>query len=229
MLISLPRVAVRRPGRLETPLIDDRWSLIIFARVPRAGHVKTRLAATIGDAAALSAYVSLADRVIGAAARSSMYSITVAFTPATGEDAMREWLGPSLARTPQTEGDLGARMSAAIDAAIRAGAQRVVVIGTDCPDLTAPIIEDAFERLAAADVVLGPASDGGYYLIGMSRLHAGLFEDVPWSSPATLHVTLGHAQRLGLSVALLDERRDVDTAADWNAWLASSQAAPGGQ
>lgn len=220
---------MRAATRREVPLIDDQFSLIIFARVPRAGHVKTRLAATIGDAAALSAYISLADRVIGAAARSSMYSITVAFTPATGEDAMREWLGPSLTLAPQTEGDLGARMSTAIDAALHQGAQRVVVIGTDCPELTAPIIEDAFERLATADVVLGPASDGGYYLIGMSRLHVALFEDVPWSSPATLQVTLAHAKRLELSVALLDERRDIDTAADWRAWLASAQAAPRGQ
>ncbi len=201
-------------------MIDHRSSLVIFARVPRAGHVKTRLAAAIGDSAALTAYRSLADLVFRAALRSPDYSVTVAYTPENGEDAMREWLGASVNLVPQSNGDLGARMSAAIDHAICAGAQRVVVIGTDCPDVTAEVIEDAFRRLAAADVVLGPASDGGYYLIGMSRVHASLFENVPWSSPDTLRTTLDRARALGLSVALLDERPDIDTVDDWRAWLA---------
>ncbi len=118
-------------------------------------------------------------------------------------------------------------MATAIDDALRAGAERVVVIGTDCPDVSATVVEGAFERLATADVVLGPASDGGYYLVGMSRLHAPLFENVPWSTPDTLRITRDHARMLELSVVLLDERRDIDTADDWRDWLVrSGQAEP---
>ena len=136
---------------------------------------------------------------------------------------MREWLGPGVALRPQSGGDLGARMAAAIADAISGGAERVVVIGTDCPDVTPDVVAAAFTRLGAADVVLGPASDGGYYLIGMSRPHRVLFEGVPWSSATTLRATLARARAGGLSVALLDERRDIDTAEDWRAWLASSR------
>ena len=200
----------------------SRRALIIFARAPELGQVKTRLAAELGADAALSIYRRLAEKVISAVQRTESYSVTVAYTPQSAEQAMREWLGTSVAFRPQSPGDLGERMASAIAEAISGGAERVVVTGTDCLDVTATVVEEAFERLADADVVLGPATDGGYYLIGMSRLHTTLFHDIPWSSPATLHVTLERARTGGLSVALLDERRDIDTADDWRAWLASS-------
>ena len=198
-----------------------RCALIVFARALELGRVKTRLAAELGAAAALSAYRALAERVIAAVSTDVSYSVTVAFTPPESERAMREWLGEELALRPQSDGGLGTRMATAIADALSSGAERVALIGTDCPDITARIVEEAFERLAGSDVVLGPASDGGYYLIGMSRLHSSLFEGVPWSSPDTLRVTRERARGCGLSVALLDELRDVDTVADWRAWLAS--------
>ncbi len=201
-------------------LSNHGHAVIVFARVPEAGRVKTRLAAEVGDAIALSAYTSLGELVVNAAQGGRTYSVTVAYTPDDGERRMRQWLGASIRLKPQPTGDLGARMAAEIAEAIRDGARRVVVIGTDCPDISASVLEDAFERLATADVVLGPAADGGYYLIGMSRLHAPLFEGVPWSSPDTLRTTLEHARMHALSIALLDERRDIDTADDWRAWLA---------
>ena len=198
----------------------DRHALVIFARVPELGRVKTRLAAGIGDAAALSAYRMLAERVFAAVRGGGAYSTTVAFTPDDGERAMREWIGPDLGLRPQGAGDLGDRMAAAIGGALDAGAERVVVIGTDCPDISAASVEEAFALLGTADVVIGPATDGGYYLIGMSRSHSVLFERVPWSAADTLRVTLERARAHGISVALLEERADIDTADDWRAWLA---------
>lgn len=195
-------------------------ALIVFARVPADGQVKTRLAAAIGTTAATAAYRRLAELVIAAVQRSESYSLSIAYTPADGERAMRAWLGESPALRPQARGDLGARMASAIGEAIEAGATRVVVIGTDCPAVTARVVEEAFTRLDGADLVIGPASDGGYYLIGMSRLHIALFTEVPWSSPRTLPITLERARALQLTVAMLDERRDIDTVDDWRAWLA---------
>ncbi len=199
-----------------------RHALIVFARAPELGRVKTRLAAEVGDDAALRTYRTLAEQVIAAVSTPATYSVTVAYTPPDAGPAMRDWLGPAVTLRPQSGGDLGIRMAAAIADAISGGAGRVVAIGTDCPDVTADVVAEAFTRLGAADVVLGPASDGGYYLIGMSRPHRALFEGVPWSSAETLRATLARARAGGLSVALLDERRDVDTAEDWRAWLASS-------
>jgi rSAM/selenodomain-associated transferase 1 len=201
--------------------------LIIFTRAPELGYVKTRLAAELGAGAALSIYRMLAQRVISAVRGAGSYSLRVVYTPPRAESTMREWLGPSMDLQAQAPGDLGERMAAAIADATSAGAERVVVIGTDCPDVTADVVKEAFTLLDAADVVLGPASDGGYYLIGMSRIHSPLFAGVPWSSPDTLRVTLERARACGLSVALLEERRDIDTAADWRAWLASADQAAG--
>ena len=206
-------------------MASDSHALIVFARAPELGRVKTRLAAGLGDVAALGIYRRLADQVISAVRASDSYSIIVAYTPAAAEHAMREWLGPSIVLRSQASGDLGARMAGAIGDALAAGAERVVVIGTDCPDLDAQVVETAFRQLASSDAVLGPATDGGYYLIGMSRLHPELFDDIPWSAPDTLRVTLERARASGISIALLDERHDIDTADDWRAWVASVTAA----
>jgi uncharacterized protein len=200
-------------------------TLIVFARAPEPGYVKTRLAAELGAAEAFSVYSRLGERVVAAVRAGGSYSVTVAYTPPGAEPLMRRWLGASVALRPQSDGDLGERMATAVADAFSADAERVVVIGTDCPDVTADVVEEAFTRLDAADVVLGPASDGGYYLIGMSRPHRALFDGVPWSSADTLHATLERARASGLSVALLDERRDIDTAEDWRAWLASVRQA----
>lgn len=202
-------------------------ALVIFARAPELGRVKTRVAAELGASAALSVYRRLAEHVVAAVECGDRYSITVAYTPAGALSEMRRWLGSSVSLTAQAEGDLGDRMQRAIADAISHGAERVVVIGTDCPDVTAATVEEAFAQLADADIVLGPATDGGYYLIGMSRLHPSVFDSVPWSSPDTLRVTLDRARAARLSVALLQELRDIDTADDWRAWLASGAQASG--
>jgi rSAM/selenodomain-associated transferase 1 len=129
------------------------------------------------------------------------------------------WLGGDLSYEPQLESDLGARMHAAIAARVAAGARRVVVIGTDCPGVTGAGVRSAFAALDDADVVLGPATDGGYYLIGMREPQAALFRDVPWSTHRTLAVTLERARAARLCVALLDTLRDIDTADDWRAYV----------
>lgn len=200
-------------------------ALVVLARAPELGRVKTRLAREIGEAAALEAYRALGTAVLGAVGRLGDCDLTVAFTPADREGPVRAWLGPAPRYEPQLEGDLGARMLSAIAGRFAAGAATVLLIGTDCPDLDPELLETAFARLDRADAVLGPAADGGYYLVGMKRPIPELFEGIPWSSPATLSATLARAGAAGVSVALLDERRDIDTAADWRAWRAAQGGA----
>jgi rSAM/selenodomain-associated transferase 1 len=207
--------------------LDRRNSLVIFARAPQPGQVKTRIAAELGTLAAVEIYRSLAAQTIASARMGASYGVTIEYSPRDSESLMRDWLGASLPLRPQRDGDLGARMAAAIDDELARGAQRVVVIGTDCPGLTPAVIESAFARLDQSDVVLGPATDGGYYLIGMARPLPELFQDVPWSSPETLRVTMDRARQRELRVSLLDELADIDTADDWRAWL--SRQASGGE
>lgn len=204
-------------------------ALVVLARAPELGRVKTRLAREIGEAAALQAYRELGTAVLGAVGRLGDCDLVVAYTPADRKGPVRAWLGPAPGYEPQREGDLGARMLGAIASRFAAGAAKVLVIGTDCPDLDPELLEAAFAQLDRSDAVLGPAADGGYYLVGMKRPIPEVFQGIPWSTPATLSATLARAAAAGISVALLEERRDIDTAADWRAWRAAQggASAPG--
>lgn len=195
----------------------SRNHLVVFARAPELGRVKTRLAAEVGPLRALEIYRQLGERVIHAL-RHGPAHVVIAHEPPDAAPAMRAWLGDGLAYEPQSDGDLGARMAQAMTARIVEGAERIVVIGTDCPGITADTITAAFAALDEADVVFGPALDGGYYLIGAREAHACLFHDIPWSTPHTLEVSLARARAAGLRVALLPPMRDIDTAADWRAY-----------
>jgi uncharacterized protein len=197
-------------------IANDRL-LLLFVRAPRLGEVKTRLAAGVGPEAALGIHRELGT-LAAAAARAADCRVRVAYTPEDGGAAVRDWLGDLGEMVPQTRGDLGARLATATRDAFAAGAARVVVIGSDCPALTAARVDEAFDRLEAADVVLGPASDVGYYLIGLTRPRPELFAGIPWSSPDTCQATLAAAAGAGCRVALLDELSDVDTAEDWRRW-----------
>lgn len=202
-----------------------RHRLIIFTRAPLLGRVKTRLAAELGDEQALTIYESLARRTIEATSQSAAWHTTIQVDPPDAERIVREWLGAALELRAQADGDLGERMRAAVAEAKADGASRVVVIGTDCPDVNADVVSDAFARLDRADVVLGPAVDGGYYLIGVHEPHRLLFASIPWSSPETTAATLRAARTAGLRVELLPVLSDVDTAADWRAWNSGRRGA----
>ncbi|MEJ7813428.1 MAG: TIGR04282 family arsenosugar biosynthesis glycosyltransferase, partial [Gemmatimonadaceae bacterium] len=195
-------------------------ALVLFARAPERGRVKTRLAAGLGDDAALAIYVRLAERAGAAAREVRDCRRVVAYTPAHDgvASAMRTWLGADFAYEPQCDGDLGRRMAGAVGHCLAGGAERVVVIGTDCPDLETGLLEEAFAALDVAELVFGPAEDGGYYLIGVRAVQPVLFEQIPWSSPDTLARSLGAARAAGLSVHLLRTLADIDTADDWQRW-----------
>lgn len=213
-------------------------TLVVFARAPERGRVKTRLAASIGDEAALDCYRALGAAVVAAVRPPAppdgrpAWRTVVAHTPADAAPALADWLAPvhdALAYLPQHDGDLGARMRAAVEHAVAEGADRVVVIGTDCPDVDAATVAEALAALADADVVLGPALDGGYYLVGVrapaDRASAALFAGVPWSAPDTLEVSLARAAAAGLTVAQLAPLRDVDTGEDLAWWQERLRAA----
>jgi rSAM/selenodomain-associated transferase 1 len=134
------------------------------------------------------------------------------------EQLMQEWLGSSLVYRRQSEGDLGDRMASAFQASFAAGMTAGVLIGSDCPDLNASLMAEAFQLLRQHDLVLGPALDGGYYLIGLRRLIPELFTGIPWSTAEVLQQTITIAKRLGLAVAKLPLLSDVDRPEDLSVW-----------
>jgi uncharacterized protein len=190
-------------------------SLGVFAKVPVAGRVKTRLAQDIGSAAAAAVYRRLGRQVVAAVAGPS-YRTIVWFTPPGGGDIVRTWLdGLGAAEfCPQVGGHLGTRLVHAFARAFAAGDSAVVIIGTDAPGVNRRIVAAAFRALRTHDVVLGPSLDGGYYLIGLTAPQPALFRAIPWSTGDVLRATEARARGAGLALTLLAPLRDVDSAED---------------
>ncbi len=185
---------------------------LVFVKAPRPGKVKTRLAVGIGAQAAADLYATMASDAVERL-RSPAYDLLVCYDPPTAAEEVQAWLGDDTTLTPQAEGDLGHRMWCALRDGLEVASQACVV-GTDVPDLDAGLVEESFDALSQADVVIGPAADGGYYLVALQRPIPELFDDIPWSTPEVLDRTLEAARGLGLRVCTLKTLRDVDTAAD---------------
>lgn len=193
----------RRPVETVAP------RLILMVKEPRAGRVKTRLARDLGAASAAALYRSMMNGTAARVSSSRRWQALLAVTP--------DWaiaspmFPPSLVRLAQGGGDLGARMARAM---MRAPPGPVIVIGTDIPALSGEMISRAFRALGNHHAVLGPAGDGGFWLVGFRhRKHAvRAFAAVPWSATDTLAATLGNLK--GLKVALIDRLDDVDDASD---------------
>jgi len=130
------------------------------------------------------------------------------------QQAMEAWLSTDIPCLPQGEGDLGDRLLLAFAQAFAQGAQSVVVIGADCPDLGPTLFAQAFSALTRKNLVLGPAMDGGYYLVGLNRPAPALFSDIPWGNSEVLAATLKQAKELHLSIHLLEPLADVDRPED---------------
>ncbi|MBM3881093.1 MAG: glycosyltransferase [Verrucomicrobia bacterium] len=204
--------------------------LIVFVKAPRPGTVKTRLARVLGASQAAAAYRILAETMLRGL--EGVPAVELRFTPDDAEAEVRPWLRGEWHMRPQGAGDLGERMHRAFVEGFAGGAALVAIVGSDCPAVAREDIEGAWAVLAEADVVLGPAADGGYWLIGLRRPCAGLFEGLRWSGPDVLRETLARAQALGLRAGRLRELADVDEAEDWQRYLdqrARSVTESGGQ
>ncbi|MSR42868.1 MAG: glycosyltransferase [Pedosphaera sp.] len=192
--------------------LDQR--LLIFVKAPRPGTVKTRLATDLGPEAACAAYRELAKQLFTNLS-GALVDVDLHFSPADAAEEIRPWLREGWTLRPQSEGDLGARMNAAFVAAFADGVSRVILIGSDCPDVMADDIRTAWDSLEKHDLVLGPARDGGYWLIGLTQSQPVLFENIPWSTACVFEETVRRAESARLRVHRLRELEDVDTAADW--------------
>lgn len=201
-----------KDANLPLPNPEQR-GLIVFARVPELGKVKTRLAATIGDEAALGAYVKMLE-----VARETCMAVDaerhVFYSPLVPEQD-ETWPDTHFHKHPQAEGDLGHKMQAAFDALFARGLEKVLIIGTDCPGLKPSHLQAAYRALALHDFVIGPALDGGYYLLGMRKTEPRLFAGKQWSTETVLKDTLEDIRQLGKTVHQLSPLRDVDTEEDW--------------
>lgn len=185
--------------------------LIIFARNPVLGKVKTRLAREVGDEKALQIYLKLLEHTHKVADHVEAQK-HVFYTENVDEFGLLDYF--KFQKKIQEGSDLGERMHNAMKSGFDEGYRNVIIIGSDCIELSTEVINEAFEALRTNDCVLGPASDGGYYLIGLRVLHDFLFQDKPWSTSDVLLDTLLDLQNAQLSYKLLPTLNDIDTKTD---------------
>ena len=196
-----------------------KQGLIVFAREPLPGRVKSRLASEIGKSAAAELYEIMLRDTIKTTRQLSGVETFIYW-------ACEEAALPRLAENyscnskQQGSGNLGQRMQAALEEMFADGFHSVCVVGSDAPDLPPAYIQNACQLLATlqADVVFGPCKDGGYYLLGLRQVYVRLFENISWSTSDVLEQSLAAARNSGLETALLPEWQDIDTFEDLRAF-----------
>lgn len=200
-------------------------ALLVFARNPIAGKVKTRLIPAIGAEGAVTVYRQLLAGTLAAARETACDTLSLWIDEAKPSTALREIIGDgAIDWHPQHGANLGERMHHAVAASLT-DHRRAVLIGSDCPEFSADYLERAFDALRRCDVVIGPATDGGYVLIGMNTLHPGLFDRIPWSTDRVLATTRQRVNELNLSCHELPALSDIDTIDDLNGFAARQRLA----
>jgi len=197
--------------------------LIIFTRYPELGKAKTRLIPAVGAAIATQVHRRLTEYTLQQCRNLNLEQaeqvprqITVCFTGGN-EQLMADWLGMDLDYQPQGSGDLGEKILGAIRQLWQpelGQKNRLLILGTDCPELNAPAMQRAFQVLENQDIVLGEAADGGYYLIGLKAVIPELFQGIPWSTATVFQETVKIAEKLGLTIGYLPVLRDIDRPED---------------
>jgi rSAM/selenodomain-associated transferase 1 len=191
--------------------VKNNNALIIIAKYPETGFVKTRLNGLMQDKKILELYKYLLEQTIYKLLAIPGVDTYIAYTPDHAEDYFSQF-GTGLVRL--SECDLGLNMSYSFEVIFRKGYRKAVLVGADIPDLSESIVLHAFDLLSYNDLVYGPAEDGGYYLVGMRKLIKVVFENVPWSSDTTLSKSLEQAGKSGYTVGFTNTLRDIDTIED---------------
>ena len=206
--------------------------LIVFTRFPEPGKTKTRLIPALGARGAARLQRQMTERIIATAiALKGQNGLSIEVRHEGGDAAlMQDWLGSNLVYRPQGKGHLGQRMQEAFTSAFEENTAAVVIVGSDIPGISTQIIRQAFEALQQNDLVIGPASDGGYYLVGLSHslatmAYGQLFEGIDWGSDRVLAQTLQIASGLGLTLTQLERLPDVDRPADLSVWHQTQKTA----
>ena len=194
--------------------------LIIFTRYPEPGKTKTRLIPALGTVGAANLQRQMTERTVFQVQelqKTTPMSWEVRFVGGNLQ-LMQDWLGSDLVYHSQGDGDLGERMVRSLAHAFESGAEKVMIIGIDCPGINSHILTQAFELLDTCDLTLGPAIDGGYYLIGLCRLIPELFVNINWGTSQVLQQSVEIAEKLKISLGYLHPLADVDVPEDLKIW-----------
>ncbi len=195
-------------------MVNRGPAVIVMARAPISGNGKTRLRTVLSDQECLNLQEAFVHETVQVALDAALGPVFLAFTPATASAWADRTFGTRTRLFPQSNGNLGDRMLAALQHVHKRDHAPLLLIGTDIPLLRPRHLRDALQALARADLCLGPTEDGGYYLLGCREPVKSLFDDIAWGTDAVLETTLLRAKEVGLGCELIDELYDVDTPED---------------
>ncbi len=196
--------------------------LVIFSKYPEEGKIKTRLAVTLGNEKALKFYNLCAHNTFSEASKlDNNVNVFLFYSDKEDKKRIKQWIDKDFVFLHQHGADLGKRMLIAFKELFDRGIEKVVIIGTDIPDMNVRLIRTAFDYLEKFDVVIGPTPDGGYYLLGMKKLIPELFSGIAWSTEEVYAKTMIKIIELGKNVKTLPKLLDIDTEEDLNVWLNS--------
>jgi rSAM/selenodomain-associated transferase 1 len=196
-------------------LLSSDGTILLFLKSPEKGRVKSRLASALGEERTLHIYKSFALDIIGTLKKRDQ-PLKICFYPHDSKETVVSWLGEDVSYLPQKGEDLGERMENAFIQIFSEGIEKAVLIGSDIPDLANTVIDEAFSSLERNGAVIGPASDGGYYLIGFRKnsFFSDIFHGISWSAGSVFQKTMKIFRRAGFRVHVLPEWNDVDTLDD---------------
>jgi uncharacterized protein len=206
---------------IEMPVKKNDNAIIVFTKLPIEGKVKTRLAKDTGESFAASLYKVCAEHTFNILSEFNTSSVQIfLFYPEESEiKDIKKWAGNKFCYYTQRGNDLGDKMYNAFKLVFEEGFKKVIIIGTDLPDINHEIIEKAFSYLETRDCVLGPSNDGGYYLLGFKKKVIDLFSGINWSTDSVLEKTEEQLTQIGTTYFLLNELVDIDTKEDLENWL----------
>jgi len=210
--------------------VNQQVCIVIFVRSPDKGSVKTRLTAVLDGDTVVELYRRFVLDLLRTLSHGN-FGLRICFYPAEAGRKLADWLGEGYVCNAQQGKDLGERMENAFHAAFAEGFQKVLIIGSDSPDLPGELFEEAINALASKDAVIGPALDGGYYLIGFNsdRFLTEVFRGIDWGMSTVFQQTMGVLNRHGYAVHVLPQWRDMDTYDDLIAFLRNHELTPAGQ
>ncbi|GMH40829.1 hypothetical protein BSKO_08733 [Bryopsis sp. KO-2023] len=206
---------------------DCDRALVVFARLPVPGKVKTRLAASVGNESACAFYKECAEHVIRSASSTPATKLHLFYSDEEEHDSVVQWLFSMGLQDfgvhhQVQDKDLGVRIFSALHQVLEGGAKKAIIIGTDIPDISTDIISRAYDGLDDHQAVIGPSKDGGYYLLGLTKTDENLFQGIEWSTSTVFSSQLENIEQLGMSATLphfLPNLQDIDTIEDLKSWV----------
>jgi len=212
---------------LDLTVKNDK-ALIVFARLPVEGKAKTRLAKDIGDKNAASFYRVCAEHLFSEVRETKKPGVDLFlfYSNRVEADRIKEWVGDDFSFYAQIGDDLGIRMLNAFDSVFKIGYEKIIIVGTDVPEMNSGLLEEAFSELDKNDFVIGQSTDGGYYLLGMKFLTEDIFKGINWGTATVFNSTINMLDRKKVRYSILKKLIDIDTKQDLVQWLTETNKLP---